>query len=123
MPRPVHFDLTADDPGRAAAFYSSVFGWTITKWDGPMDYWLITTGEEGEPGIDGGLAARGEGDPPLMHTIGVPSLDEYTDRVSGAGGAVLRPKSPIPGVGWFALCADSEGNQLGLLEADPNAGM
>jgi predicted enzyme related to lactoylglutathione lyase len=122
MPRPIHFDLAADDPARAAAFYSSVFGWTITKWDGPMEYWLITTGEGGEPGIDGGLATRGEGDPPLMHTIEVPSLDEYTERVSGAGGAVLRPRSPIPGVGWFALCADSEGNRLGLMEADPNAG-
>jgi predicted enzyme related to lactoylglutathione lyase len=123
MPRPVHFDIVADDPGRAAAFYSAVFGWSFTKWDGPMDYWLISTGEESEPGIDGGLAVRSEGDPPLMHTIGVASVDDYTERVTAAGGTVISPKSPIPGVGWFAQCADSEGNAFGLMEPDPSAGM
>jgi predicted enzyme related to lactoylglutathione lyase len=122
MPRPNHFDISADDPERAAAFYSSAFGWTFAKWDGPMDYWLITTGEAGEPGIDGGLVARSEGAPPLMHTIDVPSIDEYSERVTAAGGTVLRPKSPIPEVGWFAYCADSEGNPFGLMEADPDAG-
>jgi predicted enzyme related to lactoylglutathione lyase len=28
---------------------------------------------------------------------------------------------PIPGVGWFALCADTEGNRFGLIENDPEA--
>ena len=32
MPRPVHFDITADDPDRAVAFYEKVFGWKLTHW-------------------------------------------------------------------------------------------
>ena len=46
MPRPVHFDITADDPERAVAFYEKVFGWKLTHWEGggPMD----TLGEEDE---------------------------------------------------------------------------
>ncbi len=55
--RVVHFDVYADDVDRAIAFYQTVFGWSIEKVDG-MDYWLIKTGEEGEPGIDGGLSKR-----------------------------------------------------------------
>ena len=58
MPRVIHFELPADEPERAARFYESVFGWEITKWQGPMDYWLVTTGEEGTPGIDGAISPR-----------------------------------------------------------------
>jgi catechol 2,3-dioxygenase-like lactoylglutathione lyase family enzyme len=48
MARVVHFELAADDPERAVKFYQQVFGWQIHKWDGPQDYWLATTGEQGE---------------------------------------------------------------------------
>lgn len=120
MPRPVHFDITADDLERAAAFYESAFGWSFTKWDGPMQYWLASTGEG--PGIDGGLGPRQEGGQAVVITLDVPSVDEYAARVSAAGGTILQPKSPIPGVGWFALFADTEGTAWGLMEADESAG-
>jgi uncharacterized protein len=38
MPKVVHFELPADDPQRAVAFYEKAFGWTITKWEGEFDY-------------------------------------------------------------------------------------
>src|SRR5262249_54248258 len=57
MPRPMHFEIHAEDLQRASRFYSSVFGWKIEKW-GQQDYWLIKTGEAGQPGIDGGLLPR-----------------------------------------------------------------
>lgn len=60
MPRVVHFEIDAEKPERAVKFYEKVFGWKIEKWKGPVDYWLITTGKEKEPGIDGGLAKRTE---------------------------------------------------------------
>jgi len=67
MPRVVHFEFYVDDPERAVKFYQEVFGWKITKWEGPVDYWLVTTGEEGEPGIDGAIARRTNGvDQPTM---------------------------------------------------------
>ena len=122
MSRPVHFDITADDPERAVAFYEKAFGWKITHWggDGPMDYWLITTGKD-DPGIDGGLAKRNEGQNGVMNTIGVPSVDEYLERITSAGGQVIMPKDAIPGVGWFAACADPDGNQFGIMQDDPEA--
>jgi len=58
MPQVVHFDLSADDVARAIKFYRDVFGWKIEKWEGPIDYWLIKTGDPDDARIDGGLAKR-----------------------------------------------------------------
>jgi predicted enzyme related to lactoylglutathione lyase len=121
MPRPIHFEITADDPERAARFYREAFGWNLHKWDGPMEYWLITTGE-GEPGIDGGMGPRGNGDPAAtVNTIGVESLDEAVAAIERAGGTIIRPKGPIPGVGWLAYAKDTEGNEFGVMQPDENA--
>jgi predicted enzyme related to lactoylglutathione lyase len=39
----VHFEIPADDPERVAGFYRNVLGWEIQKWEGSMDYWLISS--------------------------------------------------------------------------------
>lgn len=58
MPRISYLDFSAEDPERAINFYSKIFGWQINKWDGPMEFWEIKTGEPNELGIDGGLSKR-----------------------------------------------------------------
>lgn len=116
MPRVVHFELPADDPERAGAFYRSVFGWKIDKWDGPVDYWLVTTGEEGTPGIDGAISPREQG-ATVTYTVDVPSVDEYVEKVLAAGGTIALPKQEVPGVGYLAYCADTEGNVFGVMES------
>ena len=121
MPRVVHFDLEADDPERAIAFYERAFGWRFERWQGPMEYWLVMTGPENEPGIDGGLARRTDPPSGTVNTIGVPSVDEAVALVEASGGKVIRPKSAVPGVGWLAYCQDTEGNGFGLMEDDPEA--
>ena len=60
MSRVTHFEVMAEDPERATAFYSKVFDWEIYKWDGPEDYWLITTGAVDTPGINGAIVTRGD---------------------------------------------------------------
>lgn len=122
MPRIVHFDITADDPKRAAKFYTEVFGWRIEKWEGPMDYWLITTGPEEEPGINGGLSSRERmSRKAFVNTVDVPDLDEYMAKVEEMGGKVASPKMPITGVGYMAVCEDTEGNTFNIMEADESA--
>jgi predicted enzyme related to lactoylglutathione lyase len=125
MPRPVHFDISADDPQRAQNFYSTVFGWKFNKWEegGPMEYWMVTTGDAG-PGINGGLSRRGPhtiNPTATSNTVEVPSLDDFASKVTTAGGKVLQPKMAIPGIGWFAYCADTEGNGFGIMQPDSNA--
>jgi predicted enzyme related to lactoylglutathione lyase len=121
MPRPIHFEIPAENPERSAEFYSRTFGWKITKWDGPMDYWVILTGPKTEPGIDGGLMRRQDPAQPCVNTIGVENLDATVATVLANGGSVALPKMPVPGVGWLAYCKDPEGYIFGLMQNDPSA--
>ncbi len=123
MPRPVHFDITAQNPERAVKFYGDAFGWKFQKWDaGGQPYWLVTTGEDPEPGINGGLSQRSSGGAAAtLNTIGVHSIDEAVSMVVECGGKITTPKGPIPGVGWYAEFTDTEGNKLGLMQEDRSA--
>lgn len=120
MSRPVHFELMAEDPARAVQFYTKVFGWQVQKWEGPEEYWLVTTGTEGTPGINGGIG-RSKGEVLTVNTIEVPSVDEFAEKVTANGGKVVLPKMAIPGIGYQVYCQDSEGIVFGLHQADPSA--
>ena len=115
MPRPIHFEFSAENPDRAAKFYGDVFGWSFQKWEGPMPYWLIKTGE-GAPGIDGGMMPRPADIQGTVNTVGVPSIEETLGKIEAGGGKVVMPPQEIPGVGRFAYCADTEGNVFGVIQ-------
>ena len=83
MPRVVHFEIPAEDPQRAAAFYKKAFGWKIEKWPGPMDYWMVTTGPDGTPGINGGLMKKGDVSA-TTNTVDVESVEKAIAAVTGA---------------------------------------
>ena len=122
MPRPVHFEFSVEDPERATAFYSKVFGWSFQKWDGPMPYWLVTTGPDGEPGINGGVMLRQAGMPPgTTNTMGVASVDAAVETIKAAGGTIIMEKMAVPGMGWVAYAVDLDGNQFGVFEMDSSA--
>ncbi len=128
MPRVVHFEIHAEDIERAKKFYEDVFDWKIEKWEGPIEYWNITTGKQEEPGIDGGLMRRQGGDTGVntsintyICTIDVPDIGEYLNQVKKHGGKVTMEKSPIPGIGWLAYCLDTEKNIFGIMQSDMSA--
>jgi predicted enzyme related to lactoylglutathione lyase len=121
MPRVVHFEIDAKKPERAVKFYEKVFSWKIKKWEGPVEYYLISTGKETEPGIDGGLSRRTGSEPSTVNTIDVSSVDEFTKRVEANGGKIIRPKRAVMGVGYMAYFEDPEGNVFGIMENDESA--
>ena len=121
MFRVVHFEINADDPERAVKFYQKVFGWKVDKWAGPVDYWLVTTGEEVQPGINGGIMKRMDPQASTHNTVDVPSVDEFTKKITEQGGKIIVPKMAVPGVGYMAYCADTEGNVFGIMEEDTSA--
>ena len=121
MARLVHFEMNVKDVHKTISFYEDLFGWKFKKWDGPMDYWLIMTGDEEEPGIDGGLGYEEEGFPKVVNTIDVGDIDEIIKKIESKGGAIVRPKHAVPGVGWLAYFKDSEGVMSGIMQNDPNA--
>ncbi|MEZ5320380.1 MAG: VOC family protein [Vicinamibacterales bacterium] len=118
--RIVHFELPADDPGRCRAFYEKTFGWTFQKWDGPMDYWTVKTGDAG-PGIDGGMMKRQQPGQPGTNVIAVDSVDAIARAIAANGGSEVVPKMAVPGVGWTAYFMDTEHNMFGVIQFDPGA--
>lgn len=128
MARVVHFEIHADDPQRAVRFYQEVFGWQIIKWEGPEDYWLVTTGTDNEPGINGAILRRmmpvtSDATPvtSFVCSIAVTNIDEAIASATAQGGTEALPKMAVPGVGWLAYFKDTEGNIFGMIQNDPSA--
>jgi predicted enzyme related to lactoylglutathione lyase len=120
MPRVTHFEIPAENTERAVGFYRKVFGWKIEKY-GNIDYWLITTGEDKEPGINGAIAEKDATHPLTINTVSVSSFEEAAKKIKEEGGQVLTPKMAVQSVGWLAYCKDTEGNIFGIIQMDPNA--
>jgi len=122
MSRVVHFEIPVSDPEAAREFYSNVFGWQITKWEGPSEYWLVSTGEQDSPGIDGGFYEPQGGLSGTVNTVDVEDLEDVIEKVKANGGEILVPKMPVPGVGWLAYAKDNGQAVFGMMQSDPNAG-
>jgi predicted enzyme related to lactoylglutathione lyase len=127
MRRPVHFEIHADDPERAVEFYTLVFGWDFQRW-GELEYWVATTGDRAAPGIDGAVLPRRGPGPEVgapvnayVCTIDVPDLEATVEAATERGAEMRLPRFAVPGVGWQAYLADTEGNLFGVLQADSAA--
>jgi predicted enzyme related to lactoylglutathione lyase len=83
-----------------------------------MDYWGLTTGADGTPGINGGLYQRDPDNKIYTYdcTIQVADIDKAMEAVKNGGGKIIGEKMEIPGVGWFATANDTEGNKMGLMQ-------
>jgi uncharacterized protein len=124
MNRVVHFEIHADKPADAAAWYGALFGWRTQE--GFPGYFLLLTGDG--PGIDGAVmqrmgpaAAKGAPVNAFVCTVSVDDIDAMIARAHGAGATEALPKMAIPGVGWVAYAKDPDGNIFGLHQADTNA--
>ncbi|MBS4016551.1 MAG: VOC family protein [Candidatus Latescibacteria bacterium] len=120
MPRIAHFDISSKEPEKTMEFFTKVFDWKFNNWGGPFEYWLITTGPDNKPGINGGLS-KGEPSTAVVNTIDVESLDDTIKMIEAHGGKITQPKGPIPGVGWYAAFQSPDGNAFGIMQDDPNA--
>ena len=122
MPRVVHFEIYTDDPEAVRPFYQDIFGWKIEKFQGPVEYWLVTTGDDKEPGINGGLTRPREGQSPgTLNTVAVKSLDQTIKKIEQRGGKICVPKMAIPKIGFLAYAEDPAGNVFGIIEPNTDA--
>ncbi len=119
-----YFELQADDPERAASFYSEIFGWKFTKDENiPVDYWRIDGA-----GPFGGLFKRPAKTPlpecgtnAYVCSMQVENFDTTAEKILKAGGKVALPKFAVVGKCWQGYFLDLEGNTFGLFEVDENA--
>ena len=125
-----HFEIPAEEPERAAAFYRGLFDWNIRAWDSPdnaVNIHMISTvpsdeaGRPARPGVNGMIMKRQHPTQPFANYISVESVEEYGAKAVALGGQIAMPKTPVPGMGWFLYFIDPEGNLLGLWESDSAA--
>jgi predicted enzyme related to lactoylglutathione lyase len=108
-----HFEIPADDVGRAREFYSRVFGWTYEEWDADT-LMILPGGAEGETGVIGGdMYKRDKPEPPTV-VVTVDSIEDSLDAIVKAGGTPLGEIQPLGDTGRYAYFTDPEGNRIGL---------
>ena len=119
----VHFEIPADDVEKLRKFYGQLFGWKIEKMPGPVEYWGIQTvpvDEKGGPirsGVNGGMMKKQNPEHKPVNYILVESVDEYIKKIESLNGKIVVPKMEVPGIGWWALALDPEGNQFAILQS------
>ena len=125
MRKVVHFEIPAEDVGRAKDFYGSVFGWQLNTMPmGDSEYTIVMTTPVDqqtqmptEPGaINGGMMQRDQRIPSPVITVDVEAIDDALKEIEARGGSTVTPRTAIPGMGAFAYFKDPEGNVLGLWE-------
>lgn len=120
----VHFEIPAKDVNKLKAFYEKVFGWKIIHAPvGGMDYWLIQTvptdetGKPLEPGVNGGMYPKTSENNLLINYISVADIERSVKIAEKLGANVVSGKQEVPGVGFFAVLRDPEGNQIAMLQS------
>ena len=114
----VHVEIPAGDTAKAREFWGGLFGWQFQTFEGsPTEYHTTQFSDtQGGAIMQADGAARG----PRVY-FDVDDINAANARVGELGGAA-GDAMPVPSMGWFAVCQDTEGNEFGLWQTDPGAG-
>jgi predicted enzyme related to lactoylglutathione lyase len=114
----VHLEIPAGDTQKARDFWGSLFGW---QWQavegGPTEYHMTRFSETTGGAIYEPDPANKRG--PRVY-FDVDDINAATKRVGELGGEAGEAQ-PVPGMGWFSINKDTEGNEFGLWQNDENA--
>jgi uncharacterized protein len=114
--QPVHFEIPAGDTTRAREFWGSLFGWEWQTMEGPFEYHMTRISEQAGAAV---YPPQG-GEQGIRSYFDVDDINAGTARVRELGGEAEDGQA-VPGMGWFAICKDTEGNPFGLWQTDPSA--
>lgn len=110
----VHIEISSTDLSKAQRFYSQLFNWKITGWEGSSDYLMFETGKEPGGGIQK-VDKVNPGDGVLIYVL-VEDIEKTLQKAKELGGKIVKEKTEIPNVGWFGLLADLDGNTIGVFK-------
>lgn len=116
----IWFEIPADKPERAKAFYGKLFGWKINPFPNMPDYSHIDTGGP-DASPDGGLMKRMHPGHAITNYVLVPSVTKFMAKVEKPGCSICKPRNAVPQMGYFAVCLDTEKNSFAIWEANPKA--
>jgi uncharacterized protein len=116
------FEIPVHDLERGMAFYAAMTGKPLKKeaFGAPGEEMAIFQPEGNDPQAVHGALLKSPHNAPsnggtMVYLNAEPSIDAWLNRVAGAGGSIVTPKTALPeGMGFFAHIVDSEGNRVGL---------
>ena len=114
----IHFEIPASDPETVIKFFKDVFKWKIEQF-ADQPYWICTTGENNEPGINGAIMAKANDHHHVQNTIGVNDIEAYRKMIVANGGKLTSEVMDIPNIGKFCYFKDPDGNIHGLIQPAP----
>ena len=114
----VHLEIPAGDTAKAREFWGGLFGWKFEEFPGsPTEYHMTRFSES-----TGGAIYGADGDKRGARVcFDVDDINAGVARVKELGGKADAAMA-VPSMGWFATFTDTEGNDFGLWQTDPNAG-
>ena len=112
----VHVEIPADDTAKGREFWGSLFGWEFQSYPGPFEYHMTQISEQTGAAITD--MEPGKRAPRIY--FDVDEINAGATRVKELGGEADEPR-PVPSMGWFVICKDTNGNEFGLWQNDPSA--
>ncbi len=114
------FEIPSQNPETLSQFYRHLFGWDIERVPVPgFDYWHCKTGSG--PGINGAITRPLFPQQTVTNYATVPDVDALINKAISLGAKVVVGKAPVPGMGWYTILQDPEGNPLGFWQNDKQA--
>jgi uncharacterized protein len=113
----VHVEIPAGDTAKAREFWGGLFGWQFQEFPGSPTEYHMTQFSDGQGGAI--MGADGDKRGPRVY-FDVDDINAETARVTELGGSA-GDAIPVPSMGWFSVCQDTEGNEFGLWQTDSNA--
>ena len=115
------FEIPTTDLNRAQKFYETIFGISMTPMDMPNLQMRMFPLNDMMTQV-GGALVHSDGfhipsatDGPLIYLNANPDVQNVLDKVAGAGGSIMVPKTEIsPEYGFMAVIKDTEGNRVAL---------
>lgn len=119
----VHVEFPSVDADRAQRFWSELFGWSFEDsgmadmdYLTGMDYRIARTGQPMTAAV---FSCEKHAGPPVYY-YAVEDIEAERAKIRELGGET-EEKMPVPAMGWFAACKDSEGNAFHIWQGDLSA--
>jgi hypothetical protein len=113
-----HVEWRSKDAARLQKFYAAVFKWKFSD-SGMPGYTMVDFGNKGTGGGIMQLTPEVPAPPGLTNYATVEDLAEHEAAIHAHGGKVMMSNQEIPGVGWFSVFADPDGNSFALWKQAP----
>jgi uncharacterized protein len=113
----VHVEIPAGDTSKAREFWSGLFGWQWQEVPGPTEYHMTRFSETSGGAVYAPDPANKRGARVYFDVDDITAATAKVGELGGEAGEAM----PVPGMGWFSINKDTEGNEFGLWQNDESA--